>query len=92
VARLRRLSAAPKIGGHQRGDSRLTADGDPRRLWQLERSRPIDVSVALALAVWRVVVGGAESVYATGPLTVIAAAPDREAGDVYYVDGERLPR
>ncbi len=30
-------------------------NGDPRRLRKLERSRPIDVSIALALAVWRVV-------------------------------------
>ena len=32
-------------------------NGDPRRLRKLERSRPIDVYVALALAVWRVVHG-----------------------------------
>jgi phage terminase large subunit-like protein len=31
--------------------------GDPRRLRKLERSRPIDVSVGLALAVWRVSLG-----------------------------------
>ena len=38
-------------------------NGDPRRLRKLEHSRPIDVSVALALAVWRVSQGGGRSVY-----------------------------
>jgi phage terminase large subunit-like protein len=68
-------------------------NGDPRRLRKLERTRPIDVSVALALAVWRVVLGANESVYATRPLTVIAtgAIEQDEAGS-YLVDGEPLPR
>ena len=39
-------------------------NGDPRRLRKLERARPIDASVALALAVWRVVRGDeSRSVY-----------------------------
>jgi len=39
-------------------------NGDPRRLRKLERARPIDVSVALALAVWRVVHSdGGRSIY-----------------------------
>ena len=38
-------------------------NGDPRRLRKLEHSRPIDVSVALALAVWRVSQGGGRSIY-----------------------------
>ena len=47
-------------------------NGDPRRLRKLERSRPIDVSVALALAVWRVVHGGdTRSVYATRGLIAV---------------------
>lgn len=47
-------------------------NGDPRRLRKLERARPIDVSVALALAVWRVVHGGdGRSIYATRGLAVV---------------------
>ncbi len=41
-------------------------NGDVRRLRKLERARPIDVSVALALAVWRVVTDeGPSSIYET---------------------------
>ena len=59
-------------------------NGDPRRLRKLERSRPIDVSVALALAVWRVVHGGAtRSVYATRGL---------DHGLVFRLVGRRLFR
>jgi phage terminase large subunit-like protein len=63
-------------------------NGDPRRLRKLERSHPIDVSVALA--VWRAVVGGAESVYASRPLIVVGADAEPGDVDVYYVDGERV--
>jgi hypothetical protein len=45
--------------------------GDPRRLRKLENSRPIDVTVALALAVWRAVQGVDVSVYAEHGLVVI---------------------
>jgi phage terminase large subunit-like protein len=47
-------------------------NGDPRRLRKLERSRPIDVSVALALAVWRVVHGDAgRSIYSQRGLVAV---------------------
>ena len=46
-------------------------NGDPRRLRKLERSRPIDISVALALAIWRVVHGGTRSVYETRGLLAV---------------------
>ncbi len=47
-------------------------NGDVRRLRKLERSRPIDVSVALALAVWRVVHGGdARTIYAVRGLIAV---------------------
>lgn len=45
--------------------------GDPRRLRKLEHSRPIDVSVALALAVWRVAQGASVSVYESEGLIVL---------------------
>jgi phage terminase large subunit-like protein len=58
-------------------------NGDPRRIRKLERSRPIDVSVALALAVWRVVLGATESVYETrGVLTL------EPLDEPHYVDGD----
>jgi phage terminase large subunit-like protein len=47
-------------------------NGDPRRLRKLERSRPIDVSVALALPVWRVVHGDVSgSIYNTRGVLVV---------------------
>ena len=65
-------------------------NGDVRRLRKLERSRPIDVSVALALAVWRVCTGATKSVYEErGVLTFAAEAS--EAPAVRYVDGEPVP-
>ncbi len=45
--------------------------GDPRRLRKRENARPIDLSVALALAVWRVSVGGGSNVYEEGGLLIV---------------------
>jgi hypothetical protein len=62
------------------------SNGDVRRIRKLDRSRPIDVSVALALAVWRVVSGAGRSAYEErGVLTLTAAEP---LAQVRYVDGE----
>ncbi|MGI8606788.1 MAG: hypothetical protein ACR2L0_06505 [Gaiellaceae bacterium] len=46
-------------------------NGDPRRLRKLEKARPIDASVALALAVWRVSVGGGSNVYEERGLLIV---------------------
>ena len=64
-------------------------NGDPRRLRKLERSRPIDVSVALALAVWRVCTGATRSVYEERSVLVLNASEPETP--VRYVDGTRLP-
>jgi hypothetical protein len=47
-------------------------NGDVRRLRKLERSRPIDVSVALALAVWRICTGTGRSVYDSRGVLVLS--------------------
>ena len=47
-------------------------NGDLRRLHKLERSRPIDASVAIALAVWRAERGNAgRSVYLTRGILLV---------------------
>jgi len=47
-------------------------NGDPRRLRKLDRTRPIDASVALALAVQGAVAGeGGQSVYETRGVLVV---------------------
>ena len=50
----------------------MVENGDPRRLRKLERSRPIDVAIAVSLAVWRVVHGdGGRSIYSERGLVAV---------------------
>lgn len=61
-------------------------NGELRRVFKLDRSRPIDAAVAMALAYWRAQLDAAASVYDTRPVIVL------EASGGNYGDPEQQPR
>jgi phage terminase large subunit-like protein len=64
-------------------------NGDPRRIRKLDRTRPIDAAVALALAVHGATLdAGGGSVYDARPALVLDDEPGDDAGAGRYVDGE----